>query len=131
TSPGASLSGATDTVSGGFSREGGRLEFVDHTTVNRGPLPPFTAHLPLDESVTAAATGVFHALQGADWIDGVTVSAGTAAHPATVTWTYRNDDRVETASLDLVPAKVQAVLDATAVLDHVAHLELEAPFVQA
>jgi hypothetical protein len=113
----------TETVSTGFSREGGRVEFVEHSASNRGPLPPRETSINLTGSVTKAADGVRDAIQAAGWVQAVLVKHGDGGQPDLVSWTYRNGgaDQGLTGSL---PTPVQTVLDAAKVLEDAAHAQV-------
>lgn len=128
TGPAAALTQATDTLLTGFSREGGRLEFVQHTTSNRGPLPPFTRRLEPNTRFDAAAEGLLTAIRGANWVQNIVISKPDARELSDVTWNYRHGGEAASARSNEVPANVQAVIDAAAQFDGAVHTELAAPF---
>lgn len=109
---------ATTQVEAGFSREGGRLEYVTHT-VQAGPTaaPRVVQVLPGVE-VTAAADAVRDAIQGANWVQDVTVDLAGRGTPGQASWTFRHGGS-GTAALDAVPAPIQAVIDAAERLEAV------------
>lgn len=113
----------TETVSAGFSREGGRVEFVEHSASNRGPLPPRETAINLTKGVTKAAEGVRDALQAGGWVQDIVMHHGDGGQPDLVEWTYRNGggEKGLTGSL---PAPVQSVLDAATLLEDAARAQI-------
>lgn len=119
---GAAL-GRSETTSAGFSREGGRVEYVQHSASNRGPLPPRTTPISLTKPVTAAAEGVRDALQAGGWVQDVLVHEGDGAQPNLIEWTYRNG-RGERGLAGSLPASVQSVLDAAKLLEDASNAQI-------
>jgi hypothetical protein len=107
----ADFTQSCDRISAGFSREGGRVEFVERSHVDRGPLPPLTTKVALTDEVKAASQAVLNAIQSSGWVQDVTVDDGATPLAGNVTWTLRNGGG-GTASLAALPTGIQAVLDA-------------------
>lgn len=113
----------TETISAGFSREGGRVEFVQQATASDPLTAPRTYDAKLTTSVTNAAIGVRDAVQAAGWIDEMVVEHGDGAQPNVVSWTYRNGGG-DSGLTGKLPAAVQQVLDAATLLDDVTTAQL-------
>src|SRR4051812_48343651 len=56
---------ASDRLSAGFSREGGKLEFVERSHTDHGPLPPLKKTVALNDEVATAGAAVLSAIQSA------------------------------------------------------------------
>lgn len=119
----ASIVPRTETTSAGFSREGGKVEFVKQSTSDTGPMPPRTFEARLTGVVMPAARGVLEAVQGAGWVQDVLVQHGDGGQPDPVSWTYRNGGSGSGLAGSL-PAPVQQVLDAAKVLERATTAQL-------
>lgn len=110
------LASTLETVSAGFSREGGRLDLLEKTTSSHGPLPPITQRLVPDAALEAAGSGVLDAIRGASWVQDVVVEHGDPRQPAQVSWTFR-DGSTGAAASNALPPRMQSVLDAARILE--------------
>jgi len=103
-------------IGAGFSREGGRLEYVTRTFTPGGSVFPVERDVALTPDITKAGAGLLDAVQGAGWLERLEVVHGDGGQSDLVNWTYRSGltDQGRTGNL---PAKVQAVLDAARLLE--------------
>ncbi len=115
----ATASPKVETYSAGFSREGGKLEFVTRTNTPRGGFGPVTSTIDATPEVTAAAAGVLEALRGASWIQSIGIDHGDGLQPNHVEWTYRSGES-DSGLTGSLPQPVQSVLDAAVLLEDAA-----------
>jgi hypothetical protein len=113
----------SETLSTGFSREGGRVEFVRQSEQSDPLGAPRTYEAKLTKAVEGAASGVRDALQAGSWVQDIEVQHGDGAQPDVVSWTYRNGGG-ETGLAGSLPAPIQAVLDAAEHLGDVTTAQL-------
>jgi hypothetical protein len=113
----------TEKISTGFSREGGRVEYVRQSTQSDPLATPRTFDAKLTPSLTKAADGVRNAVQAGTWVQDVVIDHGDGAQPNTVSWTYR-DGRSERGLSGSLPAPIQSVIDAAKLLEDVTNAQL-------
>lgn len=109
----------SETISTGFSREGGKVEFVTSSSSSDPLAAPRTSDVELTSGVVHAASGVLEAVQAAQWVQDVEIQQGDGAQPNIVFWTHRNGS-TGSGPAGTLPAPVQRVLDAAALLEQAA-----------
>lgn len=109
----------SEAISTGFSREGGKVEFVRASSSSDPLAAPHTADLALTPAITRAAAGVLEAVRAAQWVQDIEIQQGDGAQPDTVFWTHR-DGQSGSGLAGALPARVQQVIDAATVLEHAA-----------
>ncbi len=109
----------TETISTGFSREGGKVEFVRASSSSDPLAAPQTSEVTLTPSVVRAASSVLEAIRAAQWVQDVEIQQGDGAQPNVVSWTHR-DGRTGSGLAGALPAPVQQVLEAATLLEQAA-----------
>jgi hypothetical protein len=115
----------SETISAGFSREGGKLEFVTSSSSSDPLAAPHTSEVALTPGVARAASGVLEAIQAAQWVQDVAIQQGDGAQPDLVSWTHR-DGSTGNGLSGTLPAPVQRVLDAASLLEQAAFAPVDA-----
>lgn len=115
----AAVLASSESISTGFSREGGKVEFVRASSSSDPTAAPSTTEVALSPAVTKAAAGVLDAIRTASWVQDVVVQQGDGARPNAVSWTHR-DGQTGSGLAGALPAPVQQVLDAAMLLEQAA-----------
>jgi hypothetical protein len=104
------------TLEAGFSREGGRLDFLTRTTTIGTAEPKVETFTP-NAALVAPARGLLDAILGASGVRSVVTERSPFDRAGTTTWSDRSGVVRGTAPRMEVPSAIQAVLDAAELLD--------------